>query len=499
VSRNTSEYSSAMRRALLGVMAAALILAGCGSSSSGAPSNPLASTLSYFPSGSPFVLSADTGKTSQTPVAIRNLEQKLPQIGFVEAALMAKLKQLGINYQTDIHPLFGNPIVFGDDSTSFTDFGQHFLVAWVTRDAGKLNFLLHKIHGLHKVGSHDGATLYAGASSGALAVNGPTVVFARTEGDLVTALDRHQHNQGITSAQYASATAGLDPNAAGHIFGDLTTALSTPGAAKARLVPWVGALRSYAITLGSNSTGVTFGFRFNTDPRSVSASQLPIASGSSPPGLVNGLPIQVGVRDPAQIVAFALGAVKAASPKDYAKFLKDVAVVRRKTGVDVNKLLGELSGDLVVDSDTHTTLVRAGLSDPAAVTALLRKLASVRGGLGQGKTLRAVSGGVYSVADSHRTEVLGVVGDQLIFGVPPKGGGMSATTLRSFASAPAAPAAGANGAVSFRVSLSELIALETKNTQSPIARQILGLLGDLTGSMSATTGALSGTATLGFK
>jgi hypothetical protein len=482
-----------MRRVLLGVVAAALMLAGCGSSSSGAPSNPLASTLSYFPSGSPFVLTADTGKASQTPVAIKNLEQKLPQMAFVEAALMGKLKQLGINYQTDIHPLFGNPIVFGDDSTSFTDFGQHFLVVWVTRDAGKLNFLLHK------VGSHDGSTIYAGASSGALAVDGPTVVFARTEGDLVAALDRHQHNQGITSAQYASATAGLDPNAAGHIFGDLTTALSTPGAAKARLVPWVGALRSYAITLGSTSTGVTIGFRLNTDPSSLSASQLPIAGGSSAPGLVNGLPIQVGVRDPAQIVTFALGAVKAASPKDYAKFLKDVAVVRRKTGVDVNKLFGELSGDLVVDSDTHTTLVRAGLSDPAAVTALLRKLASVPGGLGHGKTLRSEGGGVYSVVDSHRTEVLGVVGDQLIFGVPPKGGGMSASTLRSFASAPAAPAAGANGAVSFRVSLSELIALETKNTQSPIARQILGLLGDLTGSMSATTGALSGTATLSFK
>jgi hypothetical protein len=472
VSRNTSGYSSPMRRALLGVMAAALMLAGCGSSSSGAPSNPLASTLSYFPSGSPFVLTADTGKTSQTPVAIKTLEQKLPQIGFVEAALMAKLKQLGINYQTDIHPLFGNPIMFGDDTTSFTDFGQHFLLAWVTRDAGKLNFLLHKIPGLHKVGSHDGSTIYAVASSGALAVNGPTVVFTRTEGDLVAALDRHQHNQGITSAQYASATSGLDPNAAGHIFGDLTTALSTPSAAKARLVPWVRALRSYAITLGSSS---------------------------SAPGLVNGLPIQVGVRDPAQIVTFALGAVKAASPKDYAKFLKDVAVVRRKTGVDVNKLFGELSGDLVVDSDTHTTLVRAGLSDPATVTALLRKLASVPGGLGYGKTLRSVGGGVYSVVDSHRTEVLGVVGDQLVFGVPPKGAGMSASTLRSFASAPAAPAAGANGAVSFRVSLSELIALETKNTQSPIAHEVLGLLGDLTGSMSATTGALSGTATLGFK
>jgi hypothetical protein len=488
-----------MRRALLGVMAAALMLAGCGSSSSGAPSNPLASTLSYFPSGSPLVVAVNTGKGSEAPVALENLEQKLPQIGFVEAALMAKLKQLGINYQTDIHPLFGNPIVFGDDSTSFTDLGQHALVVWVTRDAGKLNFLLHKIHGLHKVGSHDGSTIYAGGPSGAVAVDGPTVVFTRTEAELVAALDRHQHNGGITSAQYASATAGLDPNAAGHIFGDLTTALAAPGAAKARLVPWVGALRSYAVTLGSSSTGLTVGFRLNTDPSSLSPSQLPIASGSSAPGLVNGLPIQVGVRDPAQIVAFALGAVKAVSPKDYAKFLRDVAAVRRKTGVDVNKLFGELSGDLVVDSDTHTTLVRAGLSDPAAVTALLRKLASVPGGLGHGKTLRSAGGGVYSVVDSHRTEVLGVVGDQLIFGVPPKGGGMSASTLRSFASAPAAPAAGANGAVSFRVSLSELIALETKNTQSPIARQILGLLGDLTGSMSATTGALSGTATLGFK
>ena len=54
--------------------------------------------------------------------------------------------------------------------------------------------------------------------------------------------------------------------------------------------------------------------------------------------------------------------------------------------------------------------------------------------------------------------------------------------------------------MTFRIVLNQLLALTSPQaTQSPIARQILGLLGDFTGSVSATTSALTGHATLAFR
>jgi hypothetical protein len=72
--------------------------------------------------------------------------------------------------------------------------------------------------------------------------------------------------------------------------------------------------------------------------------------------------------------------------------------------------------------------------------------------------------------------------------------------LRSFAAAAGEPASSASGSVAFRISLSQLVALASKRaTQSATTRQLLSLLGDLTGSMSATPAALTGRATLAFK
>ena len=73
--------------------------------------------------------------------------------------------------------------MFGSTGGPIRAFGQHFIVAWVTRSAQRLDALLRKIHSLKRTGSHDGATLYdAAAAPGALAVNGPTVLFARSSG-----------------------------------------------------------------------------------------------------------------------------------------------------------------------------------------------------------------------------------------------------------------------------------------------------------------------------
>ena len=86
-------------------------LAACGSSSSGS-SSPVASELSYLPSGSPFVMTVVTDPNSPAVTNAQALVRRFPVANLGESALFSKLQQQGINYDADIRPLFGNPIAF---------------------------------------------------------------------------------------------------------------------------------------------------------------------------------------------------------------------------------------------------------------------------------------------------------------------------------------------------------------------------------------------------
>ena len=488
-----------MHRLLLVVVAVALALAGCGSSTPAASSpDPIAGELSYFSAQSPFVMTLATKPTAQAQAGTHALQSKFPFLALARTAAIARLEQLGIDYQRDIKPLLQNPIALGAAGTSLSASKTQFLFAWVTNNAGKLSALISKLHGLRSAGTYDGAKLYQ-ASSGAAALDGGTVLFARSLADVTAGLDRHAHQQGISARRYAAATAGLDTSVTIKVFGDLTGVLSTAKTATARRVPWVAALRSYGASVSAGSGGVTVRFRLDTGGRPLTTAQLPIVAGDTSPSLVQGLPIQVGIRDPAQIAGFIASAEQLTSPQKYAKFVRQQATLRRKSGVDVSSLLSRLSGDLVIDSDTQQTLVRAGVGDHAAAASVLAKLASVPNGLGTKTPLKPIGGGVYSFSVSHREGLIGVVGNQLVVGVPPRGVHPTARALHLFAAAPGVPTAGARGAVSFRVQLPTLLALTLRQPVSPAVQQLLALLGDVTGSMSAGPSALTGSATLALR
>ena len=115
---------------------------------------------------------------------------------------------------------------------------------------------------------------------------------------LKSALDLHAHGGGLTPADQSKAMGGLPKDALIQAFGDLTAVLSQPSAAKAKQVPWVNALRGYGVSIVANATGLTFQYRLDTSGAKLNESQLPIAPGSTPPGLAGSLPISVGVKDP---------------------------------------------------------------------------------------------------------------------------------------------------------------------------------------------------------
>ena len=492
-----------MRRRVAGLLVTVVLLAGCGSSSTpGAPADPAGAALSYLPVASPIALEIQTGTHSEIAQALAAIDARFPIATLGQNALLAKLQTLGIDYRTDVKPLLGNPIVFGSTGGPVRAFGQHFIVAWVTRSTQRLNALLHKIPSLERTGNHDGATLYGRrGTTGALAVDGPTVLFARSSADLLSALDRHAHGGGLTAAQHDADIQGLDGQAAVQVFGNIQAILDTTSAASAKRDPWVGALRTFGVTVSFARTGLTFAFRLGTDPGSVTTAQLPLAPGAASPGLITGAPIQAGIHDPAHIINFALDAIQAVSPRKYQDVLRELASAKRKTGVDVRALASKLSGDMVVDSDTHSTLIRLVTSDPQSVSSALNKLSSTRNALGTGSShLQRIGPNAFAVRSGGRRELMSVIGDDLVIGVPPKGGSLSPAVMTHFAHAASAPLAGASGAVAFRIALNQLLAITTPQaSQSPIARQILGLLGDITGSVSATTSALTGHVTLAFR
>jgi hypothetical protein len=472
------------------VTALALALTGCGSSSS---SNSVGSSLSYFPKNSFFVMSLQTDPGSPAIKDMQALLRRFPAVAFGEAALTSRLQQLGLNYDADIRPLFGNPVVVGITSPTSVGARNRFLVVWVTKDAGTLNGLLKKLH-LPAGQTVDGAKVYS-ISTASLAVDGATLVLGASPDAVKAALDRHAHGGGLTTGDETRAMGGLSQSSLISAFGDLSAVLASPSAAQARQVPWVRALRGYGVSISANASGLSFQYRLDTSGAPLTDAQLPIAPGSTPPGLAGSLPISLGVKDPARAAQFIYDAERITAPAKYATYLKRQAAVRKRTGVDLNDLLRLLTGDASVNSDSHVTMARAQLSDAAAGKQTLSKLATDPKAFSSGPvTVSRTPGGFYLFKEPKRTTTIGVVGDKIVLGVR-----ATPAQLTSFASAAATPAAGAQGSVAFRVGLPSLLQIALKQAPSATVKTLLSTLGDLTGWLSASQTALTGSATLGIK
>ncbi len=486
-----------MRRlvfAALAVVAVGLVI-GCGSSStSGAPS-PTVQTLSYFPSTAPFVLTVQTDPHASGAKDRQTLERRFPQSALLQTALFAQLAKLGIDYNKDIKPLYGNPIAVGLLRTQSATTQTPFLGVWITRSQSALATLVKKLGAsLHSSGTHDGAKLYSGGG-GSLAIDGPTVLLARTPQDIETALDRHKNGQGISAADYAALTSGLPSGSLVQMFGDLAQVLSTPQAAKARQIPWVAAIKGYGVAITATAKAIAIHFHIDTTGRPLSASQLPLAAGASSPGVASSAPLQMGLRNLIQPIQFLESAVQATTPGQYATFTRRVSRLKRRAGFDLNAFIATLTGTFDISSDTKTTIARVGVANPAAVKTMISKLVVTPSlAFAKGTKISALGGGLYELREASGTKLtLGVVADQLLAGKA------TPAEIRAFARAPTSTVPGATGAASFRVGLVELLHITLKRTPSPAAQQLLGLLGDLTGSVSATPSGMSGTATLALK
>lgn len=490
-----------MRLRLLPLACAAALaagLTGCGSSAThSSAASPEQSELAYFPAGSPLIVAVQTSPDSQAAKGLQQLEDRLPIAALGTSAAKSKLSQIGINYDTDIRPLLGNPIIFGVTSNTIGRGSTQLLAVWRTRNASKLAALLRKIPGLRQSGTRAGATLYTFGDM-ALARSGATLLAGRSATELGYALSHH-------SAGGARVPAGVPANALVAVFGNLVGELSTPGAAKARRVPWVAALRAYSTALSAGPGGLNLSFRLDTTRSSLAPAQLPLAPGSGTPAFAGNLPITVSLLDPAHVFTFVEQAEAEAAPASYARFQRRQAQLRAHTGVNLNSLLALATGDLIIAGNTRTYYVRVGLSNAPAAASDLRRLLSAPQFLFKQRTaVRSLGGGFYTLTQKRESITVGVASGQLVAGFSPPSSGHTAASalpatpsaLGAFAGAPTTAATGARGTLAFRISLPTLLALTLRHQPSALVAPVLQMLGDITGWAAETPSALSGSASL---
>jgi hypothetical protein len=300
------------------------------------------------------------------------------------------------------------------------------------------------------------------------------------------------------SSDYNQEMAGLPRNPLVAAFGYLGGVLSGPSAASARRIPWVAALRGYGVSIGAQAHGLTFQYRLDTSGRKLSASDLPLAAGSTPPGLAGTLPILAGIREPGTTLQFALNAERAASPSKYAADTAKINSVERKTGVKLNRdVIDELGNNAAIQSDGHGYTLRVDVRDATAAAKTLRKLGTSALdilGTHPGETVTSGPGDFETVHRPGKPSVLfGLVGNEFVVGTA------SASALRSFAALPAPAASGSKGAVAFQIGLPQLIQSALKKPPSKTVQLFLSVLGNITGWLSASPSASTGSATLALK
>jgi Protein of unknown function (DUF3352) len=473
---------------LVGVLLLACLLAACGSaSSSSQPSSPLATELSYLPAGSPVVATVATDPNSAPVKNLGALLSKFQVAGLLASSLKQELQKQGVNYDTDVKPLLGNPVVAGGIETAGPGSKLKGIGVWISKDASKLKALVTRpASGDTKIGSHNGATLYRNKDgTNALAIDGATLVIAETKALVTGALDRHSGGGGMTVTEYDQQIAGLPSHPLAQISGNVAALLATPKTAKARLVPWVAAIKSYAVSFSPTTNGVSLDWKVNTTGRQLTDSQLPLAAGSTPPALVSGGAASLGIRDPAQIVAFFESAVQAVNPTTWSRFQAELGALRSGFGIDVNGTLGQLTGDLIAAGSGKLSTIRATVTNPATVSQTLANLQKHIHVLSPSTSMSPVGGGFYRVSTRSLIFNVGVVGNQIV------GGNASPAQLREFASKPTSRSTG-QGAIAFSESLGQVTKLTGALLHSPQAQLVLSQLQSFSGWMGNTPSALTG-------
>jgi Protein of unknown function (DUF3352) len=508
----------AVRRplAVLSVLAclAVVALAACGGEDE--ETSPLGNALSYLPKESPFAVAIDTNLNGDQYKAVDSIVGRFPiDAPTVKELLGEQLTGDGsqVDFEQDVEPILGNPFVVGaTDVASFLDSGetQDFVAAVETKDKEALDNLIEKTRP-READELAGATKYEDGGS-FFAVKDDVVIFAGSDELLDQALERAEGADKLDEDTFNEGLEGLPGDAAARVYADLQALIgSNASGEEARKVEWVGALRTLGLTASAQDDQLEVQMKLRTDAEGLSDDDLPLAAGDeSPPVLSRAGEIGVGIRDPAQIVRFAEAAGQAIDPSGFGDYAQAKQTLDARLDISIDDdLIGQLTGDLAASIAPDSGFgVRAEVQRPEALARTLEKVADVLPSFAEGAgfgsvTIEKADGGegVYTLAQADGDDIaFGVVDGVLVVADDPE-------EAEEIAAEEPEAVDGAKGAVVMRSDAGELAnaiiedfgpALGLSGLNALGAQLFTDEFGELSGSVSADTGGMTGRVTLTF-
>jgi len=362
------------------IAAAVLAFAGCGDDSNEA-SSPLDEALGYLPDDSGFAFIASTDLDDYGDV--RDLLDKFAFAGQIEETLKESFEQGEVDFEQQIEPLLGNEVVIGvDDNASFVDSTSEtpFVMAIETQDAGKLEEFAKD--GGTEQESSEGYDIYQGQEDDTwVAIKDEVLVLSDNEETLKNALKQRGEDDRLTEDDVEAAFEDLPDDAPLFAYVNVKALLAAdPDAEEALKIEWVDHIETLGLSADATDDAVAIDWSLRTDPEGLSDSDLPIASGSEAPQLLErddgSAEFVFGLRDPSQVVDFSLAALQALDPAGYAEFEAGKQTIGRRLDIDVDDdVLAQLSGDVSALVDLEGRFgVRAELDDPDAFEQTLAKI-----------------------------------------------------------------------------------------------------------------------------
>ena len=361
--------------------AAAIALAGCGGGDDEASSS-LDEALGHLPedSGFAFVVSTDVDDYD----SFRDLLEKFPFAGRVEEMLKQSLEQGDINFDEQIRPLLGNELVIGvDDNTSFVDSEDDtpFVMAMETEDSGEVQDLAESGGG-EKTGESEGYDLYTGEDDDTfLAIKDDVLVLSNDQQTLENALKQRGEDDRLTEEDVDAAFEDLPEDAPLRAYVNVQALLAAdPDTEEALKVQWVDHIETLGLSAEASGDAIAFDWSLRTDPEGLSDDDLPLASGTETPQLLEredgSAEVVLGLRDPSQVIDFGLATAKVVDPAGFADFEAGKEQIGRRLGIDVDKdVLGQLTGDVSAAVSVDGNFgVRAQLEDADAFEETLAKV-----------------------------------------------------------------------------------------------------------------------------
>jgi hypothetical protein len=359
-SRGRAAAGVNLRWAATAVALAALVTAVAGGCSGGAddrerPPGALAAALSHVPVRSGAAIAVATDPAGGPRARLHRLARRSHDWARLERGFEASFSRAGLDARLLPNAQLGNPFVLGVGGT------EQPVGAMRLRDPARFRgTVAARIASGRATRLPEIGKAFAWREGGALAaIDRSEVVVARSRADLQRAVDAGTGDSLAYDPRFLRGLE-LDRRTLLRAFGDARRLLGDnkegPSAQLLR-IPWVSSLGDFGATARLAARSVRLELRLGTDRTPLSASELPLKTGSATPRLHDlAAPATLALLEPDRLARFAERSLAVTDPDAYSSYSTGLSQLRSLFAVDLHRDLLEKIANLSIAISSATSL-----------------------------------------------------------------------------------------------------------------------------------------------